>query len=239
MARIALLLLALLAGPGRAAGADLVGYAYDRASGEPLYSEHHFQRFDGASLVDHRVEYRDPGGSLIAEKTLAYRRRPFAPEFRLKDARDGYAEGGRWRGGAYEMYRVLDGDEDRKDVAARPDLVADAGFDRFVRAHLASLRRGEPREVRLAVPGRMASLSLVIEPDPGARPAEGEIELRVRPASLLRYFVGPIRLTYDSRSGRLLRYTGISNIRSASGEHHDARIEFPVDGQRPRGFDGG
>ena len=232
-----LLLAVLLAGrAAEAAGLERVGYAYDRASGAPLYSEHHFQQFDGADMVAHRVEYRNPSGTRFAGKTLHYGGQPFAPAFRLDDSRDGYAEGGRQRGSVYEMFRIVDGREKKAEVAAGPDLVVDAGFDRFVQACLGALRRGEARKVRLGIPGRLASMSFVIEPAPRATARAEEIELRVRPDSLMRFIVDPIHLTYDVRSGRLRRYVGISNIRNASGERHDARIVFPPDGRRPDGF---
>lgn len=221
---------------GVARTVTLTGYATDRVTGAPLYSETHRQTFQGDVLVSHHTEYRDPDGTLFATKHLDYRTLPFAPTFRLDDLRNGYHEGAQYADGKYLLYRGTKSDahEDVADVAPGPDLVADSGFDRYIEAHLSDLLERKQLHLRLAVAGKLTTVRFRV--DTLRIDDAHEIELRAEPDSLLSFFVAPIHLTYDADSGRLIRYVGISNIRSPSGELYDARIDFPPAGTSEPGF---
>ncbi|SFF39537.1 hypothetical protein SAMN04488120_103183 [Fontimonas thermophila] len=226
-----LLVLAMAVTPAQAARVEtLVGYAYARASGEPIYEEHHRFVYDGAVLIEHRVDYRRPDGTPLATKTLDYRTSRYAPAFRLADARDGYVEGAEYVDGSYRLFRRSSqrAAEESKRLPASPDLVADAGFDQYLRDHLQNLLRMGKAEIRFAVAGRLdafAFRAVVLERT--RLFGSDAVKLRVEPDSWLRWLVKPIDLTYDLRDGRLLRYEGLSNIRSETGELYDARIDFP------------
>ncbi len=216
------------------AATELQGFAYDRRSGELLYTEQHRMAFTEQTLQSHRVRYLDPDGEVFVEKTLDYSRHPYAPDFDLHDLRDGYREGGAVTDEGYRLYRQDREGAPQRDARVRlgPELVVDAGFDRYVKAHLPELLEQERGQFRMAVPGHLTSLRFRIrlldrEPLFGL-PA---VSFRVEPASLLRLFTDHIDITYDSSTGRLLRYVGISNIRDSQGDRHDVRIDFPPEGQ--------
>lgn len=210
---------------------ELVGQAYDRASGAAIYSENHFQTLRDGALVAHRVEYRTPDGALFCRKQLLYGAHPFAPTFQLDDQRDGYLEGAEYTARGYRLYRREPG-TDRSETVIAPgdDLVADSGFDRYVKASLAQLLVA-PQDVRLAVAGQLAQFDFRIALARHERLfGRDAVTLTVRPRSLLRWFVAPIEVSYDPGTGALLRYAGISNIRNPSGKLYDARIDFvPAD----------
>jgi hypothetical protein len=216
------------------APADATGYAYDREKGTPLYSEHHFRQYEDGQLKVHRVEYRTPQGRLFAEKKLAYADHPFAPNFLFKDRRDQYEEGAEWESKAYRLFHAADR-QSGKVVEHKPDLVCDAGFDRFIRARLEQLSERRAQQLTLAIPGALKAFRFEVS-TVGIDADRGEIHLEALPASLLKVLVKPIRLTYDLRSGELRRYVGMSNIRNFAGERYDARIEFPASPGQPFGF---
>ena len=207
----------------------LVGYAFDRENGAPLYTETHLQDFRGDQLVSHRTEYRTPDGALFATKSLDYSGHPFAPAFRLTDLRDGYVEGAQYISDGLRLYRSQGQQAGSEVVRAEPGLVSDSGFDQFIKARLPELVDGRRQRLRLAVAGRLTTLAFRVD-TVQVHADRHEVELLAEPDSLLSFFVAPIHLTYDSNTGRLVRYAGISNIRSPSGALYDVRIEFPADG---------
>ncbi len=223
-------LLLNLAVPAAQAATELTGLAYAARSGELLYTEHHRMTFEQDQLLRHQVQYRHPDGEAFVDKSLDYSRHPYAPDFDLRDLRDGYREGGAVTDQGYQLYRQDRQGERRREktVTLDPELVVDAGFDRYVKAHLDRLLEQERGSFRMAVAGHLTSLRFRIrlmdtEPLFGL-PA---VRFRVEPDSLLRLFTDHIDITYDRSTGRLLRYVGISNIRDSQGDRHDVRIDFP------------
>ena len=207
-----------------------VGYAYARDSGVPLYTEHHRFVYRNGALATHRVDYRRADGAPIGTKELDYGEHPYAPDFRMVDLRDGYIEGAEHSAGGYRLYRQLGHRAPLEDqvVPQSLDLVADSGFDRYMRAHLQALMENGEGAIRLAVAGRLAAYGFRVQTRERERLfGRDAITLRVQIDSWLSWLVEPIDLTYDADNGRLLRYVGLSNIRSESGERYDARIDFP------------
>ncbi|HXG28092.1 MAG TPA: hypothetical protein VNJ47_04500 [Nevskiales bacterium] len=206
---------------------ELTGHAYDRRTGVLLYSEHHYQRFRDGKTIEHRVDYRTPDGTRFATKTLDYSQHPYAPAFRTLDLRDGYVEGADHTAEGYWLFNGPEASPTRVLVRRSDDLVSDSGFDAYVRDHLPALIEGQTLSFRLAVAGRLADYAFKARALERERPLGREtLTIRVTPDSLLRFVVDPIDVTYHIESRQLLRYVGISNLRSPSGERYDTRIDF-------------
>ena len=175
-------------------------------------------------MVGAFVEYRSADGETFAEKELSFENGLFAPSFRMVDRRDGFEEGASWGEGGLRLFASRDGERKDKWIASPPPgAVIDAGFHRFMQAWLPELEAGRRGEFSFAVPayGRFFRfrVSLVERLDDGLR-------LEMKPINaLLRLLVDPIELVYD-RQGRLLEFTGVTNIPDESGERHLARIVF-------------
>ncbi len=206
---------------------ELLGQAYDRRTGTLLYSEHHRQRLHNGKLLEHHVEYLWPDGTRFATKTLDYAAHPYAPAFRILDLRDAYIEGAEHAAGGYQLLRGNESALERARIALRDDLVSDSGFDAYARDNLPALIEGRSLSFRLAVAGRLADYGFRAErlrrENLFGRDA---LTIRVTADSLLRWLVDPLEITYDIESRQLLRYVGLSNLRSPSGERYDARIDF-------------
>ncbi len=226
-----MLLLASAWASASADAADLVGYAYDRESGKLVYTEQHAFEYENDQLVSHQVDYVAADGDVLAKKSLSYRNHPYAPEFRLDDQRDDYVEGAEYTTEGYRLFRERDSKSGDKVLKRDLNLVADAGFDQYVRDHLDELLSGEQQKFHMAIAGHLTELRFRIqlldqEPLFGVPAAR----FRVEPASLLRFIADPIEITYATETGRLLRYVGVTNIRNAEGKRYDARIDFPTNG---------
>ncbi len=210
---------------------QLVGYAYDRASDKLIYTEQHTFESEGEELVKHQVDYVAADGTLLAAKTLDYRGHPYAPEFRMDDKRDDYVEGAQYTDAGYRLFRERDQKSADKMLTPESNLVADAGFDRYVRDHLDELLSGEQQSFHMAIAGHLTELRFRVRLlDKKSLFGVPAARFRVEPASLLRLIADPIDITYATETGRLLRYVGVTNIRNAQGNRYDARIDFPTNG---------
>jgi hypothetical protein len=226
--------LLLLAGPAPGARAAVLstqeGLARPPGGKALVHREQHLLRADGDRLLERLVVYRCPGGAAFARKRIDYAASELAPSFQLDDARSGYREGLRRRDGRVELYFRASGKdaEQRAALAAAPG-VADAGFDEFVRAHWGELLAGSALPLQFAVPSRLRAMDFSVR-KVGAARVDGEDALlfRLRLDGLLGFVAPHIDVAYGTRSRRLLRFEGLSNMRDARGRQQlDLRIDFP------------
>ena len=233
---LALLLAAALAGP---ATAEPLRYeeGLARAPGGDalLYREQHWLRLRDGRPLERLVLYRCPDGTAFARKQVDYRGSAQAPAFALEDARSGYREGLR-RAGVKPVVFVREGARGKEAARtlASGRIVADAGFDEFIRAHWDALVAGGTLPLDFAVPARLRSLPFSLQRVGGARVGgERAHVFRLRLDGWLGLLAPRIEVSYGEHSRRLLRFEGLSNLRDDAGRSQlPARIEFPT---APRG----
>jgi hypothetical protein len=205
------------------------GLAADLESGRPLYREQHlWRRGDDGALLERLVVYRCTDGTPFARKRVDYRGAPKAPAFQFEDARSGYREGLRRGGGGASVF--VDRPDAEPQSASLPDgaLVADAGFDQWVRGNWPALTRGESVPMAFLVPSRLTSYDFkVYEVDAFDGDAAGDRRFRLRLGGLLGWFAPHIDVVYADSGRRLLRFEGLSNLRDDAGDDPlKVRIEF-------------
>lgn len=223
--------LVLAALPAQAALTFEEGLARDPKSRALLYREHHLIRRAEGKPTERLVIYRCADGTPFARKRVDYRRSAQAPEFSFEDVRLGYREGLRRTGDSDTVWvRDARGEDERSavldDPAAR--LVADAGFDEFIRSNWAPLVSGQSVPLRFAVPSRLQTLGFKVDRQGpqtlGREPAE---TFRLKLGGVLGWVAPHIDVAYGRDSRRLLRFEGLSNLRSDDGRSQlVARIEF-------------
>lgn len=192
-----------------------------------LYREAHLIRRDGERPVERLVLYRCPNGVAFARKRVDYRDSALAPAFEMVDIR-GYREGLRREGGRVLLWTGTAPAKPLKPARATPPLVADAGFDEFLRQRWAPLAAGQAQPLAFAVPAYGRSLALKVRS--GGVHAQGSERLKrfeLRLDGLLGAVAPSIRVEYDADDRRLRRFLGPTNIRDARGKQIEADIRFP------------
>lgn len=226
------LFMLLFAGGGSAADGIRYeqGQARDPDSRRLLYTESHWTRLESGAPVRRTVLYRCPDGTAFARKEISYAPSPLAPTFRFTDVRLGYQEGLRWREGRPELWTSGRDGERAQTLANRPDLVADAGFDVFIRSRWPQLSAGERQSLRFAVPSRLSSYGFNLRRSAAVRYREQPAQtFRLGLDGLAGLIAPEIEVTYGRDSRRLLRFKGLSNILDDAGEKPlKTLIEFPV-----------
>lgn len=221
-----LLLCALIAAPAQATLLSTEGHARDPKNDRLLYREEHLFRHEGERAVERLVLYRCPNGVAFARKLIDYRSSAIAPEFELVDAR-GYREGLRREGGQTMIWAGAK--PPRPLRASDGPLVADAGFDEFLRQSWSQLGAGKSRPLAFVVPtfGR----SLAFEVRGLGRHGSGTSEVQrfeLRLEGLLGKVIAPISVEYTTTDRRLRRFAGLTNVRDDRGDPIKARIDFPL-----------
>ncbi len=230
--------LTTLAGSAHADGLTFTGFARSLDTGELLYVESHAVTDPGGASEKRVVTYRCPAESApFARKHLDYGTMRTAPAFEFDDARSGFAEG-------------LKRDEQGLTVFARAGtqapiraerlekqgpLVADAGFDEFVRESWEALERGSTLKVPFLVPSLQESVNFrVRKVNDDVIDGEAASVIRLSLAGPVGWFLPDIDVSYRKRDRRLMRYRGLTNIRDVKGELLAAQIDFP-ESSRTRG----
>lgn len=219
------LILFTVAQPARANLFAVEGDARDPKNNRLLYREAHLIRRNDDTPVERIVLYRCPNGVAFARKRVVYRSSTLAPEFELVDAR-GYGEGLRRERGQPTLWS---GSDAPKSIGtSRTTLVADAGFDEFLRQRWTPLTAGRPQSLAFAVPALGRSLPFKIRSTGVGGNGEDRVQrFELRLDGLLGALTSAISLEYDAEDRHLRRFTGLTNIRDARGEQLSASIEFP------------
>ncbi len=226
--------------PTAAIAADLRydGVAYASESGELQYRETHYLDFDAAGVLAERIVlYACPDGGAFARKQVDYRSSPEAPSFTMEDARLGYREGLRPMANdsaTYEVFSRAAADaSERRTAVSQAGLVADAGFDSFLKLRWPSILAGRPLPLKFLIPSLQKAVDFEVRLDEATTVA-GRDAVRVR-LSLGRWWgflVPSIHATYTRDGNELLRFEGVSNVRGSDGENLQVRIEFPASSRK-------
>ena len=215
-------------GSAHAEISERVGYAYDKQTGEFLYSETHREALKDGRLVTNTVSYRDGAGKVFAEKYVDFQRSLTMPDFHLVNAGNGHVEGARGTDERLDVHfrQLSDTDARAASVETPRNGIIDAGFDRFIEQHWDALVAGDVIERQFLIPSRLDFYTFEVERAKTERLDDHAFQLRIK-SMFLQMFVQPVLVHYDSRTRSLLRYEGISNIRNRKGENFNVRIEFP------------
>lgn len=212
-----------------AAGSALtaIGEARDAKSGQLLYREYHYRQ-PGSGLGS--VEYRNPEQQLLSTKTLDFNHAPWAPAFQQVDLRTGELIFARWQGQTLTMgYRESQRDSIRQEQVDTQQLVADAGFDSFIRERWNALVSDQPQRFEFAIPARLDTLTLVAQRRDceESSAVQEAVCFRVVPENwLFALLADPIDLKYAVQDRQLLSFRGLSNITDARGKPQVVTIRY-------------
>ncbi len=154
----AILLFGIVSGYAWAQPTTIVGYAYDSQQGDLRYKEIYQNRYSSeGNLVASEVVYQPAdASSQLATKTLHYQKHPYAPEFTFTNHVTRYAESIRWEGvdTVVVRHRKSETWQERKLEVSEP-VVADAGFDAFLKDHIELLQAGKTVKFNFLNPRRV------------------------------------------------------------------------------------
>ncbi len=219
------------------------GTAFDLDNGNVRYIESHYVKLDGDQAADRLVLYRCTDGQAFARKRVTTRgASAWLPSFEMYDERIRYREGLTELDNALTVFYQTDDENEKAALQAPSDLVADAGFDRFVVDNWDKLAAGETLRFNFLVPSRLDFLSFKVRKlESFSIDGRKAMVFRLGLTGLLGLIVSGIDVAYDAQTRLLLRFSGLSNVRDEDGDNYVVRIDFPPDdrqmGTSPMAFD--
>lgn len=230
----------LVCGQAIAQPDTIQGYAYDIREDTLRYVESYHQDYDQkGDLKQSKVNYLSPDKEVLATKQLDYRAHPYAPEFTFENQVAVYSESLQWVGKnrVKIRYRELDKPWREKVLEVEEPIVADAGFDTFLKDHLSRLIAGETVKFNFLNPARLDWFRF----DAVALDSTSTtVQVKVAPRNtLLRWVVEPILLTYQRSATpetqpRLLHYSGLTNMSIDGKDTLKANIFYEYEDRQPR-----
>jgi len=235
MPRLSVVLLCFLPGLAGAASAPADGYvtysgtAMALHSSRFLYGERHVLFYRAGRIAERIVLYTCADGSAFARKTVRYVD-PIAPDFRLDDAANGMLEGIRSEpNGRTVFFRASQSSAEKSGpLPGVAGLVADAGFDEFVRTNWQRLMTDKTLSMPFLVPSRLTDYGFQVQHLRSEVTAGAPAEVfRLRLGGLWGWFLPGIDVYYSTADHVLVRYVGLSDLRDASGDNFKTEIVFP------------
>jgi len=230
----------LLAAPVATADTDekavFKGEARSKSNGDLYYTEHHEQQghCEGGKwrIREHKVEYKDTDGELIARKTLDYSESPQRPTYVIEDLRfdEKMAVTNKDDRKLEIRWRTPDGDNKAFDPSIPSNGVVDAGFEAVAQENWEALvEDGEAKRIEFLASTRGDFYRFDVSRVDRADELEGDHAFRIRSRGwVTRWFVDEIILGY-SDDRRLTDYVGVTNIRKDKDDNYDAHIRYHYD----------
>jgi hypothetical protein len=208
-----------------------------------LYGEQHVLQFLQGHIAKRVVLYTCKDGSAFARKVVTHvDGAPTVPDFFLEDASNGMREGIRAADPPGQRQRTVffranaQAPEKSGPLPGAADLVADAGFDEFVRAHWDDLMKGAVSQMRFLLPSRLDDYAFQVE-----RLRHEVVDgiptevFRLRLSGFWGWFLPGIDVYYSDADHLLVRYDGLSDLRDAAGDNFKTVIDFPPQERRVAG----
>lgn len=212
-------------------GGRLLGYSGQARApdtGALLYVEEHLFRERHGRTTERLVLYRCTDGTPFARKRIDYGAQPFAPTFELVDARLDYREGLRREGEAWIVFGGAGARAHQTPLGSVESVVADAGFDAFIRQHWTQLQAGQSVPIDFLVPSRARTYGFSLNKvDTLEIDGAAASRLRLSLGGVLGLFAPPIDVIYRDSDQWLLRFEGMTNIRESARKNVVAHIAFP------------
>lgn len=197
---------------------QFVGRAYDPNSEELLYTEtHKIQLDEKGEYETAEVLYKDKDGNVFARKQLSYGDDITLPETHFYELDSPFFYKVKNKASKLSV-EYQDEQENTYENVAIEDKgfhVVDAGFDRLVSQNWQTLLDGDALTFAfLAVTrSQFFDFRLVKETDKKMQ-KDGQLVLRLEPSNaILRWILDPAYLSYDLDNKKLLRFTGLTNVR--------------------------
>jgi hypothetical protein len=199
-----------------------------------LYQEHH--KVTGSCEGDrfrpqkHSVRYTRGDNNTFATKDLSYEHSALRPtvDFRQPDFSETINLNNRNDETLEIIWQAPSGSTEETELDISGSLVADAGFDNFVRENWTNvIENGEEVEFEMVAPTRGDYYGFTLEASDDDR-IDADHQVRIRTTSrLLGFLVDPILLGYNSE-GLLTDYLGLTNIRQDEDSNYTAHIRYEI-----------
>jgi hypothetical protein len=194
--------------------------------GKHVYTEKHTVTWLDKKVLSSVTVYTSPLGKVLATLKNDYSKSLNMPENEMDDLMMKNKYGIRYQGAAPLMYRIENGKEEKKAIKdeAGKLLVGGQGLHYHIIEHMDEIIRKGKLDLKFVIPGKLDAYDFYLKV---AKVMPGKVEFDVEIDNwFLRLFAPGLKLIYDTKEKRLLRYSGLSNIQNDKKEIMNVEIEY-------------
>lgn len=214
---------------GLAYGETQVYQSEATKDGKLVYREKHIVEFEGGEVKSSVTEYTAPEGKLLARLTNSYQKSLNSPENTMDDLRGKNKHGVRYAGdqllmfnqdeGAREEIKKLDPEDSKGKL-----VVGGQGLHYYLVKNLEEVIKRGKLDLKFLIPGRLDAYDFYLKV---AGKEEETVTFEIEIDNwFLRLFAPKLKLVYQRKTPRLLRYSGLSNIRDEKKEMMNVDIRY-------------
>ncbi len=192
---------------------SFVGTASDKG-GRILYTENYTVTYEGDAVQRTLIEYLDLAHLPLARLEGTPSSYPFLPNYTFSNFQNGSKEGVRVEDGRVIAFVQPSQENERTLVfpTAGSPLISGPGIHFFVQAQLPHLTPAKRSLLRIIMPGRQRSYQAQLQQSKRSDDRYSYPELQ--PTEFFaRLMVGSIDMVYETATGRITEYYGVSNIK--------------------------
>ncbi len=196
-----------------------------RNSGEIAYTEKHTILKDTKKIIRSTTEYflKDKK-TKIALLESDYLLDSKKPTYRFKDLRSGYQEGLRHIDGEYYAYVKKDGEKEKSKLISSTDTLFSCQGWHYYLVKNFEIFEGKSADLSLILPSQLDYFKFKIT---GSRAVDGMVVAKLEISNWFLRLVAPsLKLVYDKKNSRLVKYEGVSNLLTDQGEQQNVTIKY-------------
>lgn len=200
-----------------------------QSEGKKVYEEIHKAEFDGKKILTSVTEYKSPSGSLLGVLKNDYSKSLNAPEHTMEDPIHKNVHGLRYDGKNLVLFNQ---DAGKKEETKRLDqsdfkgklVVGGQGLHYYLVTNLEEVIKKGELDLLFLIPGRLDAYNFFLKV---VKKSEENVQFEIEIDNwFLRMFAPKLKLTYDRKKPRLLKYSGLSNIKDKKQDLMNVDIEY-------------
>jgi hypothetical protein len=194
--------------------------------GKLVYREKHTVKMEDKNVLSSETIYTDPQGKVLATLRNNYSKSINVPEHEMDDVVHKMKFGIRYKNNAPEMY-LLENDQEKLkpfQTSGKKLWVGGQGLHYYLVQNMEEVLKNGKLDLKFIIPGKLDSYDFYLKV---SKRSGDNVEFDVEIDNwFLRLFAPRLKLFYNIKSRRLIRYTGLSNIQTEKKDMMSVDIKY-------------
>lgn len=200
-----------------------------KVDGKKVYEEIHTVEMEGKNILSSLTEYKSPSGKLLGVLKNDYAKSLNAPVHTMDDPVHKNKHGLRYDGDTLVLFNQDNGENEETKKLDKDDLkgklvVGGQGLHYYLVSNLEEVIKKGELDLKFLIPGRLDAYNFYLKI---VKKTEEQVHIEIEIDNwLLKLFAPKLKLVYERKKGRLLKYSGLSNITDEKKKMMNVDIEY-------------
>lgn len=197
--------------------------------GKKVYDEFHTAELEGKKIISSTTEYKDPSGKVLGILTNNYSKSLNAPEHTMIDPVHKNKHGLRYDGDTLILFNQENGEKEETKKLDKDDLkgklvVGGQGLHYYLVANMEDVIKKGDLALKFLIPGRLDAYNFYLKV---VSKSEENVQFEIEIDNwLLKLFAPKLKLIYQRKNPRLLKYSGLSNIKDKKKDMMNVTLQY-------------